>query len=139
MNTRLSKMILVLAIISLLTAGSAFAQRQIGGPDGQKGPPSIEQRLARISAEFGLDDQQSVDMLIVLQQQAENRAALHDRTMEMFGPEICAQRAESEAAILAILDEEQAALFMQKKAEREENANRHGRGGKRLGDLECSD
>jgi len=139
MNTRLSKTVTILAIISLLTAGSALAQRQSGERDAQNGPPSVEERLARISAEFGLSDQQSVDMLLVLQAQEENRAALHEQTMALLGPEICAQRAEAEAAILAILDQEQTELFLQKKAERQENAERKGRRGNRRGHLDCSD
>jgi len=139
MNSRLSKTISILAIICLLTAGSALAQRQHGEHDGQNGPPSVEQKLARMSAEFGLSNEQSVDMLRVLQEQEEDRAALREQTMALLGPEICAQRAEAEAAILEILDEEQTMLFIEKKQQRAEKSDGRKRGGNRRGDLDCSD
>jgi len=139
MNTRLSKMISILAIVSLLSAGSILAQSRNSDNDWQKGPPSVEERLARISAALNLDSQQSLEMHTILQEQAENRAALHEQAMAMLGPEICAQRAEQEEAILTILDPEQTELFMQIKQERQANANRKGRGGKRMSKLNCED
>ena len=86
MNTRLSKTITILAVVSLLTAGSALAQRQNGDRDWQKGPPSVEEKLARISAALGRDDQQAVDMFFVLQEQEQYKAALHEQTMALMGP-----------------------------------------------------
>ena len=140
MNTRLSRMISILAIISLLSAGSAFAQNQKGDRDDwQKGPPSVEERLARISAALNLDSQQSLEMHALMQEQAENQAAIHEQAMAMLGPEICAQRAEHEAAMLTILDPDQTELFMQIKQERQAKANRKGRGGNRMGELNCDD
>jgi len=139
MNTRLSKMISILAIVSLLSAGSILAQSRNSDNDWQKGPPSVEERLARISAALNLDSQQSLEMHTILQEQAENRAALHEQAMAMLGPEICAQRAEQEEAMLTILDPEQTELFMQIKQERQANANRKGRGGKRMSKLNCED
>ena len=140
MNTRLSKMISILAIVSLLSAGSVLAQNQKGGmEDWQKGPTSVEERLARISAALNLDSQQSLEMHVLMQEQVENRATIHEQAMAMLGPEICAQRAEHEAAMLDILDSDQTELFMQIKQERQANANRKGRGGKRMGELNCED
>ena len=139
MNTRLSKMISILAIVSLLSAGSALAQSRKNDNDWQKGPPSVEERLARISAALNLDSQQSMEMHALMQEQAENRAAIHEQAMAMLGPEICAQRAEHEAAILTILDPDQTELFMQIKQERQAKARQKGRGGKRMGELNCDD
>ena len=107
MNTRLTKTASILAVVSLLAAGSAFAEKQHGGRDWQKGPPSVEERLARISAALDLNDEQSLEMLAILQEQEENKAALHEQMMELMGPEICAQRAQTEEAILGILTAEQ--------------------------------
>ena len=139
MNTRLSKTIMILAVVSLLTAGSALAQRQNGDRDWQKGPPSVEEKLARISAALGLDDQQSVDMLVVLQEQEQYKAALHEQTMALMGPEICAQKAASEAAVLAILTAEQTELYLQIKEERKAQAEHKGHGRKGRSGLDCSD
>jgi Spy/CpxP family protein refolding chaperone len=139
MNTRLSKTISVLAVASLLTAGSVVAQNHKDDNDWQKRPPSTEEKLARISTALGLSDEQSVQMLVVLQQQTENRAALHEQKMELLGPEICAQRAETEDAILAILTAEQTELFLQIKEDRQSNPDRKGHAGKRPGELDCPD
>ena len=115
MNTRLSKTVSILAIASLLTAGSVLAQNRQSDNDWQKGPPTAEEKLARISAALNLSGDQSQEMLRVLQEQAEKGAALHEQTMMIMGPEICAQRAENEEAILAILDADQTELFLQMK------------------------
>ena len=139
MKTWPSKMVLILTIASLLSTGSAVAQDHKGDNDWQRRPPSTEEKLARISEALGLSDQQSLDMLVILQQQAENRATLHEEKMALLGPEICAQRAENEAAILAILSDEQVELYMQIKEDRQAEPGRKDRGGKKRGELDCSD
>ena len=140
MNTRLSKMVSILAIASLLTTGSVIAQNLQSDNDWQKGPPSVEEKLARISAALHLDSQQSLEMHALLQEQADNGAAIHEQAMAMLGPEICAQRAEHEEAMLAILDREQTELFLQMKEQRQANATRlQSRNAKRLGELNCDD
>jgi len=130
MKFRLSKSITILAVVSLLAAGNALAQRKEGGRDWQEGPPSAEQQLVRLTSALNLDSEQSVELLVVLQEQAENRAAMHEQVMELVGPEICAQRAASEEAILSILNEAQTAQFLQMLEERQ--ANHRGRRGRNL-------
>ena len=138
MNTRLSKTVSILAIASLLTAGSVLAQNRQSDNDWQKGPPTAEEKLARISAALNLSGDQSQEMLRVLQEQAEKGAALHEQTMMIMGPEICAQRAENEEAILAILDADQTELFLQMKEQRRADAaNTRNRNAKRMGELDC--
>ncbi len=138
MNTRLSKMVSILTIASLLTAGSVLAQNRQSDNDWQKGPPTAEEKLARISAALNLSGDQSQEMLRVLQEQAEKGAALHEQTMMIMGPEICAQRAENEEAILAILDADQTELFLQMKEQRRaDDANTRNRNAKRMGELDC--
>jgi len=140
MNTRLSKMVSILAIASLLTAGSVLAQNRQSDNDWQKGPPTAEEKLARISAALNLNGDQSQEMLRLLQEEGEQRAALHEQTMMLMGPEICAQRAEHEEAMLAILDQDQTELFMQMKKQRQASATRsQGRNTKRMGGLNCDD
>ena len=136
MNTRLSKMVSILAIASLLTAGSVLAQNRQSDNDWQKGPPTAEEKLARISAALNLSGDQSQEMLRVLQEQGEKGAALHEQTMMLMGPEICAQRAENEEAILAILDADQTELFLQMKEQRQASQSRNA---KRMGELNCDD
>lgn len=136
MNNRLAKMVSILAVVSLLVAGSAFAEKQYGGRDWQKGPPSVEEKLARISAALDLSDEQSLEMLAILQEQEENKAALHEQMMELMGPEICAQQAETEAAILGILTDDQAELWLQHREDRQNKSRRKNRGGN--AELDCS-
>ena len=138
MNTRLSKMVSILTIASLLTAGSVLAQNRQSDNDWQKGPPTAEEKLARISAALNLSGDQSQEMLRVLQEQGEKGAALHEQTMMIMGPEICAQRAENEEAILAILDADQTEQFLQMKEQRRADAaNTRNRNAKRMGELDC--
>jgi len=125
MNTRFSKTIMALAIVCLLSAGNAFAQKQNGGRDWQT-TPSVEDKLARISGALDLSDEQSMEMLQILQEQERQRLALHEQTMALMGPEICAQRANHEEAILAILTAEQAGLFQQHTEQRRDRAGRKG-------------
>ena len=138
MNTDFAKTITILALVSLLTTGSAQAQRHNGERDWQKGPPSAEAKLARIKAALDLSDEQSVEMLLVLQQQAAYRADLHEQAMELMKPEICAQKAASEEAILAILTAEQAERYTQMKDERKANKGRKDHGGNSRMEPDCT-
>jgi hypothetical protein len=140
MNKHLSKMVSILAVVSLLSAGSTLAQNQRGDTEvWQKGPPTAEEKLAQISAALNLSGNQSQEMLRLLQEQGEQGAALHEQTMMLMGPEICAQRAENEEAILAILDAEQTELFLQTKEQRKQaNTKRKGRRGNGMGELDCA-
>lgn len=118
MKTLIKTTVSALAVAGLLTASSAFAGPQMGDRDWQKGPPRVEERLARISWALGLSDEQSAEMLLILQDQERSRSALHEQTMAIMGAEICAQRLQTEEAMLSILDGEQKELFLQMKEER---------------------
>jgi len=139
MNTVLKKTVLISAILCLLASGSVMAQKQRGENDWHGGPPSVEQKLARISEALGLSDEQSVQMLMVLQEQEENRAALHEQSMTMFGAEICDQRRATEEAILAVLTPEQTELFLEMAEQRRQKAKNRDRGGRNRGGLDCSE
>jgi hypothetical protein len=140
MKTFLKPIVSILAVASLLAAGGAFAQQQQrGGKNWHKGPPSVEEKLARISAALDLSDEQSAEMLAVLQEAESNKEALHQRTMEIMGAEICAQKARAEEAILAILDTEQAELFLQMKEDRPSRAHNRTRSRKDHDAPDCSE
>ena len=138
MNHHFSKFIATLAIISLLAAGSALAQNKQGGQrDWQKGPPSVEEKLARISAALDLDEQQAREMLVVLQNHEADRVALHERTMEIMGPEICAQKLDHEQAVLDILTPEQTEIFLEMNEQRRTKADRKRGGDNGRQKLDC--
>ena len=138
MNHHFSKIITILAIISFLAAGSVLAQNKQGGHrDWQKGPPSVEEKLARISAALDLDEQQSREMLVVLQDQEADKATLHEQTMEIMGHEICAQKLAHEQAVLDILTPEQTELFLEMNEQRRTKAERKRGGDNGRQKLDC--
>lgn len=139
MNTFLKTTASVIALASLLAATSASAQPPNRDRDWQKGPPSVEEKLARISSALELSDEQSAEMLAILQQQEKNRQDLHDRTMAVMGAEICAQRAQAEEEILSVLDGDQAELFLQMKADRQARVGDRNRSRHDRGDLDCTE
>jgi hypothetical protein len=128
MKTYLQKFAVVLALLGIMTAGTAVAQNGEGGRDWRQGPPSVEDLLARMTDALDLSDQQSVDLLVVLQKHAAQRAALHEESMAMIGPEICTQKAAAEEDILAILSPEQTEQFLEMKEARKAKAGERNRG-----------
>jgi hypothetical protein len=140
MKSRLSITISLVLAAGLLFSAAAMAGplRQQGNPGLFGGPPSTAEKLARLSEALGLTDAQEVEMLEVLQANEARRQALHEQTMDLMGAEICQGRADGEAAILAVLDEEQAALFLEKKENRQAGGAGKGKGRRGEPRLDCS-
>jgi len=145
MKTFLKPIVSILAAASLLAAGSAFAQQMQqhqpqpnGDRDWHKGPPSVEEKLARINDALDLSDEQSAEMLAALQLHAKAKQERQNRIMAIMGDEICAERTRAEEEILAILDTEQAELFLQMREERQIRANSRTRSRKGEEALDCS-
>lgn len=128
MKTSLKPIFIGLALLGVVTSGTAVAQHREGGPEWRQGPPSAEETLARMSQALDLSDQQALDLLVVLQKHAAERAALQEQTMALMGPEICAQKASAEDDILTILTPEQTEQFLEIKAERKAKAGQRNRG-----------
>jgi Spy/CpxP family protein refolding chaperone len=133
MKNRSKSMLFALALAGFLTTGGAVAGSHDSDRGWHQGPPGAERMLAHLSSELNLSNEQSAEMLVILQQAEESRQALHDKTMALMGPEICAQKAETEEAMLAILDADQAEQFLELQAQREERAR--DRSGKRKGPI----
>lgn len=111
----------ILALTTAMFAASAMAEPPRGkGNSGEwrHGPPGAEQQLARLDQALELSDEQSAELLGVLQAADAERQALHERVMAEFRPEICALMLETEADIIAVLTPEQAETFQQLKEER---------------------
>jgi Spy/CpxP family protein refolding chaperone len=134
-----SKSTLVLVTATLLIAGSAFAQQERGGRDvrgGSHGPHDAETRVAHMSRQLDLSDEQSVQLLLVMQAAEEEREALHESIMEQIEPELCELQVSTEAEIRSILTEDQQAEMDAMKQERGEN--RGARPSRGMGNLDCS-
>lgn len=139
MKTFLKTTASVMVLASFLAVGNANAQPPKADRDWHKGPPSVEEKLARISNALDLSDEQSAEMLAILQGQEGDRKALHEHTMAIMGAEICAQRAQAEEEILSILDADQAELFRQMKADRKVRGGDRNRSRRSGGDLDCAE
>ena len=142
MNTRLITTIAALLVAGLIMSGTVVAQNQQARKAFFSGPPSAEEKVARMTEALGLDDEQRLEMYEVLLENEANRKRLHEEAQALLGPEICAAIAESEAAILDVLDEEQQALFLEHKQQRQEQmsqrAEARGGRGHRMGPPDCS-
>lgn len=128
MKTCLQKFAIILCVLGIASAGTAAAQSGNDDRHWRQGPPSVEDVLARMSETLNLSDQQVVDLLVVLQEHAAQRAALHEQSMALIGPEVCAQKAAAEEDILAILTPEQTDLFLEIKENRRAKAGEGNRG-----------
>jgi Spy/CpxP family protein refolding chaperone len=138
MNNRLFNYPSILALITLMFAASAMAEPPRGkGPSGDwhHGPPGAEQHLARLDQALELNDEQSAELLAVLQAADAEREALHERVMAQFRPEICALMLETDADVIAVLTPEQAETFLQMKEERRQRKD--GGWGRRMADFDC--
>ena len=143
MNTRLLTTITVLLVTALMMSGLVFAQNQQSRKNFFGGPPSAEEKVARMTEALGLDDAQRLEMYEVLLENEANRKQLREQAQIMLGPEICASIADAEAAVLDVLDEEQQALFLEHKRQRQEQLGQQAEGragrGHRMGPPDCSE
>jgi Spy/CpxP family protein refolding chaperone len=133
MNRKQLSLAAMLILAALLTTGTALAQAQRADPSRSPDRPwhheprGAEQQLAHLDHALDLTDEQSLQLLEVLQLAETEREALHARAMESFQPEICALRQNTEADIFAILTPEQAENFQQLQQERAaRRESRHG-------------
>lgn len=97
----------------LLTSPALQAGKYQGGPgwgndDWDRGPPTAEEKVARMDRALDLDDEQADALLDVLRKAEAERGAMHARFREEYGPELCSLRDSVEADIAAILTPEQA-------------------------------
>lgn len=125
MNKLATNRTLLITLATVLLCGTALAQAGQQERRGFHGPPGAEQRLAMLNERLDLSDEQSVQILQVLQEAETEREALQQRIMEQMKPEMCAQMVATEEEIRAALTEDQAERFEQL---RESRGSRPGRG-----------
>lgn len=138
----------ILSLSALLFAAGAMAEPPRGdGPGGEwhHGPRGAEQQLSRLDQVLDLSDEQSAELLTVLQAAEAERLALHERVMTEFRPEMCALVQQADADILAVLTPEQAESYRQMQEERRQrqeggrDGGRDGDRGRRFADLDCAE
>jgi hypothetical protein len=132
MKTGTRSILITLLSTTLFTAGAWAAPGQGNGQDfdSRNGPPTAEDRLARMSEALDLSADQALAMLEVLLAAEQRQAQIREQNRALIEPQVCADRLATEADVLAILDDDQALLFQEMKAQRESRANqrksRHG-------------
>lgn len=96
-----------LSLALLLTASIAAA----GDRDGHRGRhgPDLEKRVEHMAVELDLSDEQSEQLLAVLQASASERDALREKMEQQYKPEMCALHLATIEQVREILSEEQAA------------------------------
>lgn len=96
-----------------LLAGKSQGGMGWGNDDWDRGPPTAEEKVARMDRALDLEDEQADALLDVLRRADADRAALHAQFQSEYQPELCSLRDSIDADIAAILTPEQAAQWDQ--------------------------
>jgi Spy/CpxP family protein refolding chaperone len=139
MKHKILKSTLALTVATLLIAGSAIAQQERNGRDGHgkhQGRHDAETRVAHMTRELDLTDEQSAQLLLVMQAADVEREALHQKIMEQMAPELCDLQLSTEADIASILTPDQLADLEARKEGRDEKPGKKHRG--RFSELDCT-
>jgi len=130
MNVLSIKTLFIVAAATLFFAASAAAQNgQANGYDrangfdrsAHHGPADAETRVAHMTQLLDLSDDQSAELLEIMQAVDQERMALHEQAFKDLEPEICALQLNVAAEVKTILTEDQLALLEAKRNEREKD------------------
>jgi hypothetical protein len=144
MNALSIKTLFIITVTTLLfTAGAAAQNGQGNGGDrtrefdrgAQHGPADAETRVAHMTRMLDLSDEQSAELLEIMQAVDRERMALHEQAFQELEPEICTLQLNIAAEIKNILTDDQLALLEAKKSEREKD--RFGKSWRGM-QLDCS-
>jgi hypothetical protein len=141
MNHTNSKRLVLTLLLALLPASLLQAQNNQAR---QHGPPDAETRVAHLTTALDLSDEQSADLLVFFQTADQERLALREQMIQEMAPQICALRADTDAELARILNQEQLALMEELKANRKQRGqgkrqNRNtGMDWQGMPDLDCS-
>jgi Spy/CpxP family protein refolding chaperone len=132
-----------MATTLLMASGVAAQNGQGNGGDrangfdrgAHHGPADAETRVAHMTRLLDLNDDQSAELLEIMQAVDRERMALHEQAFQELEPEICALQRNVEAEIRNILTDDQLDLLEAKKSEREKD--RFGKSWRGM-QLDCS-
>ena len=125
MNALSTKTLFIITAATLLFASAAAAQNSQGdrgnGVDrrAHHGAADAEARVAHMTQLLGLSDDQSAELLEILQAVDQERMALHEQAFQAVEPEICALQLHVAEEIRTILTEDQLAVIEARKREHE--------------------
>jgi Spy/CpxP family protein refolding chaperone len=144
MNVLSIKTLFIVTAATLFFAASAAAQKGQGnGADhangfnrnAHHGPADAETRIAHMTQMLNLSDDQSAELLEIMQAVDQERMALHEQAYKDLEPEICALQLNVAAEVRTILNEDQLAILEAKRSEREKD--RFGKSWRGM-QLDCS-
>ena len=132
----------ILLCAGLLTSPALQAGKYQGGPgwgndDWDRGPPTAEEKVARMDRALDLDDDQADALLDILRKADDERGAIHARFRDEYGPELCSLRDNVEADIAAILTPEQALQLEELRQQRRYGDGTHGQQHRNRLRLDC--
>ena len=126
---------LLAAFILVSVNASAGQDRERNGDRPERhGPPDAEMRVAKMTQQLDLSDEQSADLLVVMQGLDIERNALREEMQAQMEPELCRLQISTEREIATILTAEQLIQLEEKKGQRD--GKRRGRRG--MENLDCS-
>ena len=120
------KTLLIISAISLLLTGATAAQHDGGSRGKHHGPRDAETRVAHMTRALELSDEQSAELLEVLQAVDEEREALHQKALQQMEPEICALQLGVQAELERILNDDQLAALETRKSQHEQAGDEKG-------------
>ena len=136
MHPNRNKLVIAAAVAGVLLSSVALAQPSRHGQDMHHMPRGAEHQLARLDEALDLTDEQSAELLPILQEAEAERRELHERMMEEFRPEFCALMEDTHSQVAAVLTPEQAEQFDEIKSEHLDRLERH-RGGRGKPAIDC--
>lgn len=136
MNTPSLKTLLIVSLATVLISGNVLAQHERGDRGKHHGPPDAETRVAHMTRSLDLTDEQSAEMLQLMQAVDQEREALHQKMMTQMEPEICDLQLRVEADTINLLTDEQLAKYESRKDGHDSKRSEYG--GRGMRNLDCS-
>lgn len=121
-------------VAALVLASVAWAQQGPGKGQGH-GRPSLDDRVARLSQELDLTDEQAADVREIMQQAQASRPNVRIMEREEARPALCKHMLETDAQIKAVLTESQVEQYETFKESRKAGLG----GGRGRGPVDCSE
>lgn len=139
-------------VIGCLLSGLVFSAGAFAGPGygpgpgqgpGHWEPPTIEERVGRLTEELGLNEEQAAQVTEIFTAADEEREALRAKHEQLISDDICALKDSVDAQLGDVLTAEQAseldALMEERAKHREEHDEWRGRGHRSFMDCDGPD
>jgi hypothetical protein len=136
MNRFSFKSLLIFSTVSMFLTGAAVAQHDGINRGKHHGPRDAETRVAHMTRILDLSDEQSAELLEVLQAADVERDALHQKALQQMEPEICALQLGVETEMERILDDDQLSALETRKNQHEQRGD--GKGWRNMHHRDCS-